>query len=723
MNSLVEALGHRTIGTVEQVSANSISVLLDPEAPHATALNTGVPAGFPRINGYLLVPNETGATVGVITKVEVARLPYPKRRGMQDFGLVDMPFAARMVSLTPLGTLLAKSGITGENLTFEVRRGVDVFPSVGDPVLLPTEDQLRAIVEGEGSEDLRRVLIGTCPTAAGAPVHVDPDKVFGRHLAVLGNTGAGKSCSVAGLIRWSLDAARESRAKSGQRAEPNARFIVLDPNGEYAKAFVGLNVRLFQVAPESGAAGLKVPAWLWNGEEWVAFTGAAPGVQRPILFDAIRRLRSGAGTPGTFETKVRAWVMRLRMALRLKVEAGEHVQLGRRESVAHLLLNAVGDFESLTSDTACSPGELRDRLQAVADTCRSVETAARGKRRNGGYWHNDFAETELQAIQTALGNVVSAMGLSEDEPRAGEDTPEFFPVHELPGFVEALAIDVAGRDLAQFVDSLNLRIRGLLAQGPLASIVDAGDTPSLTLEQWLTDNIGADQASNGPIAIVDLSLVPSEVIHVVVAVLARMVFEAVQRYRRRHSHPLPTVLVLEEAHTFVHHGLTADGAPPAGRACCRTFERIAREGRKFGLGLVLASQRPSEMSPTVLSQCNTFLLHRIVNDRDQDLVRRLVPDALGDLLRDLPSLPSRRGILLGWGAPAPVLVEIRELPEPQRPHSPDPDFWKVWTGERTCPVDWAAIARSWASTTAPRRTESRQEVRDGPGAPNTNGGR
>lgn len=144
--------------------------------------------------------------------------------------------------------------------------------------------------------------------------------------------------------------------------------------------------------------------------------------------------------------------------------------------------------------------------------------------------------------------------------------------------------------------------------------------------------------------------------------------------------------------------------------CCRTFERIAREGRKFGLGLVLASQRPSEMSATVLSQCNTFLLHQIVNDRDQDLVRCLVPDALGDLLRKLPSLPSRRAILLGWGAPAPVLVEIRELPEDQRPHSPDPDFWSVWTGERPCQVDWKAIADSWANAIQPQnQTESGSE--------------
>lgn len=696
MSSLVEALGDRAVGTVEEVSANAISVLLDPDAPQSTALNTGAPAGFPRINGYLLVPNEGGATVGVITKVEVARLPYPKRRGMQDFGLVELPFPARMVSLTPLGTLLARASGAGGELTVEVRRGVDIFPSVGDPVVLPTEVQLRAIVEGEGAGEARRILLGTCPTAAGAPVRVDPDKLFGRHLAVLGNTGAGKSCSVAGLIRWSLDAAREARTGAVPKGDPNARFIVLDPNGEYAQAFEGLRARLFQVTPDEGATPLKVPAWLWNGEEWAAFTDAAPGVQRPILFDAIRRLRSGAGTPDAFQSRARGRIRRYRTGLRLKVQGGDHLQAGRREGVAQFLLNAAEDFEVLAGDAECSDDDLRNQLRSVAEKCREVEEAARGKAREGGHWHNDFLETSLDMVQVGLGEVACSVGLSEDESGTNEDTPRFFPAKELPGFVEALAVDVTGRDLAQFVDSLNLRIRGLFAGGPLASVLDPGDSPSITLDRWLTDHVGGDQASNGPITIVDLSLVPSEVIHIVVAVLGRMVFEAVQRYRRANASVLPTVLVLEEAHTFVHRDLTADGGSPAGRACCRTFERIAREGRKFGLGLVLASQRPSEMSATVLSQCNTFLLHRIVNDRDQDLVRRLVPDALGAFLRELPSLPSRRAILLGWAAPAPVLVEVRELSEAQRPHSPDPDFWDVWTGKQPRSVDWKAIADSWA---------------------------
>lgn len=693
MTSVVQAIGERTVGTIETVSANGITVLLDPDAPHATAINTGSPAGFPRINGYLLVPNEAGATVGVITRIEVERLPYPKRKGMQDFGLVDLPFPARMVSLTPVGTLRARRS-AGRELTFEVRRGVDVFPSVGDPVVLPTAGQLGAIVEGEPDDRKGRIHLGGCPTAAGAKVHVDPDKLFGRHLAVLGNTGAGKSCSVAGLVRWSLEAAKRGRVEQKRDGPPNARFIVLDPNGEYARAFSDLGARVFQVEPTAGATALKVPAWLWNGDEWTAFTGAAPGVQRPVLLDAIRRLRSGLASPDPAEMRVRHCVASFRSRLNLLLASNGHAGFPAREDCAQVLTNAQPTFEKAADD--CKSEPLAERLREIAALSHQIETEARSYvDKQGSQKHNDIRLDRLWDLSTAIDEAAGALGILENDSAVAEDIPRPFQVSQLPDYVDALAAGGGNRDLAQFVDTLSRRIRGLLAPGPLRSVLDTHDAASVRFDEWLTSHVGADQASNGPIAVVDLSLVPSEVTHVVVAVLARVTFEAVQRHRRETSDEIPTVLILEEAHTFVHRDLAAEGATAAGRLCCQTFEKIAREGRKFGLGLVLASQRPSEMSPTVLSQCNTFLLHRLVNDRDQDLVRRLVPDALGDLLKELPSLPSRRAILLGWGAPAPVLVEVREVPVEQRPHSPDPEFWAAWTGDRNCTIDWPRVVERW----------------------------
>jgi DNA helicase HerA-like ATPase len=228
-----------------------------------------------------------------------------------------------------------------------------------------------------------------------------------------------------------------------------------------------------------------------------------------------------------------------------------------------------------------------------------------------------------------------------------------------------------------------------------------GNATDTTLEAWLADYIGGDNAEGGGVSVIDLSLVPTEVVHVVTAVIARMIFEALQRYMKLKKATLPTVLVMEEAHTFIKRYKEDVENQDAATVCCQVFERIAREGRKFGLGLVLSSQRPSELSPTVLSQCNTFLLHRISNDRDQELVHRLVPDNLRGLLRELPSLPSQSAILLGWASELPVLVKMNDLPRSQQPRSDDPEFWGVWVGKDdddnplSRDTDWAGIAREW----------------------------
>ena len=277
------------------------------------------------------------------------------------------------------------------------------------------------------------------------------------------------------------------------------------------------------------------------------------------------------------------------------------------------------------------------------------------------------------------------------------DAPLPFTGDQLLRSIEATA-ELIG--VSEYVETMMMRIRTLLSDSRMKSI--SGSTDNLALDDWLRDYIGDNNASNGSITIIDLSLMPAEVIHIVTAVIARMVLDALQRYRRlHHGKTLPTVLVMEEAHTFIKRYKEDAENQSSASICCQVFEKIAREGRKFGLGLVLSSQRPSELSPTVLSQCNSYLLHRISNDRDQELVHKLVPDNLRGLLRDLPSLPARHAILLGWASDIPILVQIKALPENHRPKSDDPDFWAVWSGKDqegqtvAREVDWKTIADDW----------------------------
>ena len=722
MTSLIQTLGNRTIGSVEQVSADRITTLLESDAPQATALNAGAPFGFPRINGYVLIPNESGAIACIISFVSIQRQHLQRKRSSQQASdFVDLPFPSRLMELTPIGTL--KSTSIGDDAKYKVQRGVDVFPSVGAPVLLPTKEQLRAIVAGEDESEAGHVLLGHCPTADMAPVSVDPDKLFGRHLAILGNTGSGKSCSVAGLIRWSLEAARKERHSRDKDCNPpNARFIVLDPNGEYSGAFENpeeqksqgsQDVRVFQVGGEDQKETLRVPAWLLNGEEWVAFTKAAPGTQGPILFEALRRLRAGLGPPEEFETKVKSRVTRYKSILKVAIEAGDHQKWPGLKRVADKLLNIHEDFMALAKNPECEDKPLlREALRKTATRAKEIKEKRQSSGKDGKVYQNEFSYTDIEEIINKLQEIAEMLGLPEELPATDENAPIEFLIEQLPEYIEALAADHTARDMAQFVETFNLRIRSLLHNEMLSSVLQTQSSQSMTLEKWLTDYIGDDEAKNGTVAVVDLSLVPTEVIHIIVSVLARMIFEASQRYRRENDCSLPTTLVLEEAHTFIHQGLTSESASPASRACAEVFEKIAREGRKFGLGLVLASQSPSEIAPTVLSQCNTFLLHRLAKDSDQNLVKRLVPDSLGMLLRELPSLPTRRAILLGWAAPAPILVEIQEIHKDHRPHSPDPAFWDVWIGKEDRPIKWEPIARKWQRKTDSDNGQEEQKPRN-----------
>lgn len=234
----------------------------------------------------------------------------------------------------------------------------------------------------------------------------------------------------------------------------------------------------------------------------------------------------------------------------------------------------------------------------------------------------------------------------------------------------------------------------LINHTSIKEVVKPSET--VTVENWISDHVGSNNANKGQITVFDFSLVPYEILHLVLAVAARLIFEALQRYKHYNKENLPTVLVLEEAHTFVSQQYnTREELPTPAEMCLNVFNRIAREGRKFGLGLVLSSQRPSELSETILSQCNTFLLHRITNERDQQLVGKLVPDNARGILRELPSLPTKQSLLLGLASELPVLIDVPHLQPEDRPSSDDPKFWEVWTGIKPSNINWSDIVNEW----------------------------
>ena len=707
MSTPVEKIAGLTIGAVESAAPNELRVVLAHDSPSATALNAGLPQGFPRINGYVLIPNEAGALVGLVSRVAIAA----DRLSAADSSsgpILRLGGEKRSLTISPIGTLEMKRPVSGEGVQLRLRRGVTVYPSVGDPVLLPTPDQLRAVVEASGEDT--RVQIGTAPYANDARVTIDPDKLFGRHLAVFGNTGSGKSCSVAGLIRWSIEEAAKNRKK--KKRNVNARFIVLDPNGEYLSCFEDLsdrvNLRVFSVEPPSDSKSIErlfVPAWMWNAEEWATLLLAQPGAQRPVLMQALRLARdaarrgsravdaTGDGDDAALPTEADLSVVAVVRGCKdwlLSLLHGETKAYGAfpGSKNVHQQLEQQADYVE-------SKANLISEAAAVgAASYVSKLREVRARRTNGQYL-NGFGPDDLEEMANSAQALLDHFPGSIVTPPTERGAPARFDPTRLPEIIESVAV-ARGGNVAQTVDFLKLRLESMLADDRLAQVIAAPEGDK-DFPAWLEAIIGPSNDNGcGQITVLDLSLVPSDALATIISVIARIVFEVSQRHRRLPNAGLmPTTLVLEEAHNFVQRESSAgDEAMPA-RRCRQSFEKIAKEGRKFGLGLVLSSQRPAELSPTVVAQCNSFLLHRIVNDRDQDLIRRLIPDNAGSVLGELPTLPSQQAVLLGLAAEVPVIVDIKYLPKEHCPRSENPRFWDTWTGENELHLDYRAICEAW----------------------------
>lgn len=676
----IEQLASLRVGTVEFISPDRIEVQLDIESPDSVALNTGTPRSFPRINGYVMIPVDLGFVVGQVSWITIQRSPYPKRSGFQDFGLIDLPFPLRKMELQPVGTLVAAEK------GYKFKRGLETFPSVGDIVILPTEDQLKSIIE---SGENRRVYIGNSPLVGNAKVMIDPDRLFGRHLAVLGNTGSGKSCSVAGLIRWSLESANNNKIKKDLPV--NSRFIVLDPNGEYSKAFSDkkdANIYSVNIEDGDGRKQLEVPLWFWNTDEWCGFTKASPKTHRTTIVHALKSVRSG--NVFEVESKEKELASFVRTVINtIEVYKTKGTPWGNFPGPKNFRESLQKWNAGVVSEDTFSQ-KLKDAVAAFNTKVAEFET-----QRAPQYSNQDYVRGDVDLLLTLLKDVyLKAGGREEEFLPTDEDSPIPFSGEN---FVRSIEANAEILNTTDYIVTLMPRIKTLLSDVRVKKVIDDS---SLELSDWLSEYIGSDCKES--LTIIDLSLLPSDVTSIITSVIARMVFEAQQRYLKLNKACLPTVLVMEEAHYFVkRYNDDAENTGPTIQ-CCKVFEKIAREGRKFGLGLVLSSQRPSELSPTVLSQCNSFLLHRISNDRDQELVQRLLPDNMRGILREIPSLPSQYAVLLGWASELPVMVKMRTLPAIQRPQSDDPDYWDVWTGAKKRKIDWNSIANEWQN----KRTES-----------------
>lgn len=242
------------------------------------------------------------------------------------------------------------------------------------------------------------------------------------------------------------------------------------------------------------------------------------------------------------------------------------------------------------------------------------------------------------------------------------------------------------------LDKFFTRFESKITQERLSFLFGAAAHAS-TLEGTLQSLIGYG-AKNSNVTVIDLSGVPFEVLSITVSLISRLLFEYGYHYKVLRSNAgetinsdAPLLLVYEEAHKYVPNSDFARF-----RASKLSIERIAKEGRKYGVTLLLSSQRPSEISETIFSQCSNFLAMRLTNPNDQSYVARLLPDTLGNLCDKLPSMGAGEALLIGEAVVMPSLVKIAPCEPP--PSSNDIPYFELWKKEWKT-VDFDAIKKTW----------------------------
>jgi hypothetical protein len=224
-----------------------------------------------------------------------------------------------------------------------------------------------------------------------------------------------------------------------------------------------------------------------------------------------------------------------------------------------------------------------------------------------------------------------------------------------------------------------------------------GDGAKLTtFEKTLENILGYKTKNESNITVIDLSGVPFEVLSITVSLISRLIFEYGYFYKRlrcstnpkeKVNNDIPILLVFEEAHKYVPNSELSKY-----RSSKKSIERIAKEGRKYGVTLLLASQRPSEISETIFSQCNNFIAMRLTNPVDQSYVKKLLPDSLGSLIEKMTSLKQGEALVVGESIILPSIVQIdRCTPQPS---SNDIAYWELWK-EEWKKLNFVELKKEW----------------------------
>ncbi len=524
--------GDMSIGRIVSVTGSKAIVLLDGGQAESSDRRSRGPIQRPEMGTLLGI--DTANTV-VLAIVSALSVPVPaQREGDTEIWIAELGLVGELWR--------PKDGSSGS-----FNRGVTSYPTLGDRVRVASKPELEMAFVGDTRGSVR---VGAIRQDATIPAMIKVDDLLGKHFAILGTTGTGKSCTTALILRAIL------------QQNPAAHLVLLDPHNEYATAF-----------PEWGEVvsprNMQLPYWLLTFEEFIE------------------------------------------VLLGNTTDRKQEVEL-----LQELIPLAKARYTTSRSDKQ-SPQSLRRGMSP--DTKFTVDTPV------------PYRTSDLVAL------IDERMGRLENK-----------------------------KDIAPY-RNIKQRLE-YITQDPRYGFMFG----SLTVFDGMAQILGRIfrvPVNSKPITILELTGIPHEIVNVVVSVLCRMTFD----FALWSEGQVPVTLVCEEAHRYVPANPSMGFEP-----CKRAIAKIAKEGRKYGASLCIVTQRPAEIDPTILSQCNTVFALRMSNDRDQEIVTSAIADTGSGLLEFLPALGQREAIAFGDGVTLPVRIKFDELAKVNMPRSSTARFSERW---------------------------------------------
>jgi DNA helicase HerA-like ATPase len=504
---------------------------------------------------FVTIALPAGKLLCMVTAVEMqeGKIGTAESKEAEVAGTLFLDRATRGLVTIAVGTLDAAG---------KFERGTDVLPTVNAPAFAVTPALIDQIYSSYAEGDF---AIGKLSRLQGQQAKINLDAFLTRHAAILGQTGGGKSWTVASFIQKMC-------------GFQQATIVLFDLHGEYTTAFG-------DYADVISATDLELPYWLMNSEEILG------------------------------------------------------LMVDRSESAAP---NQIAKFKELLQNAKDSHSENK----ALGIKKITIDTPV--------FFDFDAVLNEFRRLDTEM---VPGATKPKQGPLFGDFT----------------------RLLMRIDSRLNDRRYDLIFKPKTYNT-------SASMEDLFRRLLGEKAGSRKKVVVVDLSPVPFDVRSSVISLILRCLFDFVYWHRRTHKTRFPISVFADEAHIYLNDG------DPATEAAKHSAERIAKEGRKYGISLTVISQRPREVSATILSQCNSFLCLRISNPEDQSYVKSLLPDSVRGITSMFSTLRRGECILLGDSVMMPTRIKV-DRPNPQ-PQSDDVSFYKLWN-EAPKDVDFAKVLHSW----------------------------